>query len=149
MPLHQLKDIDGKGGDIERQAIVQLRLSLGPNYVDALWHLYRSSRSNGVRAACIYYCFEQARTNQAATELAVLALGDRSKIVRYRACQLLAYSLDRVLLPRLDAIRKGIPKDSLADLDAAIDAIANQNQNYFLDRTHTGNIFMEHRTQAV
>ncbi|NJM30427.1 MAG: hypothetical protein HC855_10270 [Rhizobiales bacterium] len=70
------------------------------------------------------------------------AVLDKSKAVRYRACQLLAYAQDRKLLPAMEQLSKQVAADSIEDLNAALDAVANQNQHWFLDRTHSGKVFM-------
>jgi hypothetical protein len=134
--------IDGSGSEAERNAIAEIRARHGASYVDVLKELYHSSKSRKIRAACIYYCFGQAKSNKSATSLALEALADKSKIVRFRACQLLAYSLNQDILPQLKLTRSTISKDSVEDVDAVVDAIQSQNQNFFRDRTHSGKIFM-------
>lgn len=70
------------------------------------------------------------------------ALIDKSKAVRYRACMLLAYSLKKEALLSLEAARENEKSNEvIADIDAAIDSIINQNSHYFVDRKHTGKIF--------
>ena len=82
-----------------------------------------------------------ARESDEAVSLGVEALRDRAKNVRYRACMLLAYSLHRSVLQSLrDALNDPKLATSKEDMEAAIDAIEEQNSNYFVDRKHTGNI---------
>jgi hypothetical protein len=138
-----LQQLDGKGSDKERAAIHELRDSLGTAFPDQMLSHYRNSRLKSIRASCLFYCFPNARTSNAAKELAMLALRDKSKVVRYRACQLLAYSQDRNLLGRIEQVRNSFDAESRPDLEAALDAISNQNQNFFKDREHSGSIFME------
>jgi len=138
-----LQQLDGKGSEKERAAVHELRDSLGTAFPDKMLSHYRISRIKGIRASCLFYCFPNARTSNAAKELAMLALRDKSKVVRYRACQLLAYSQDRNLLGRIEQLRNSIDAESRPDLDAVLDAISNQNQHFFKDREHSGRIFME------
>jgi hypothetical protein len=51
---------------------------------------------------------------------------------------LLACSQRKALLPRLRDLLPGVVEDTKADLLAAIDAIESQNQDYFVDRDHSG-----------
>ena len=138
-----LQQLDGKGSEKERAAIRKLRASLGTSFPDQMLGHYRISRIKSIRASCLLYCFPNARTSNAAKELAMLALRDKSKAVRYRACQLLAYSQDRNLLGGIEQVRNSIDAESRPDLDAVLDAISNQNQHFFKDREHSGRIFME------
>lgn len=138
-----LQQLDGKGSDKERSAIHELRDSLGTAFPNQMLSHYRISKTKSIRASCLFYCLPYAKTNDAAKELAMLALRDKSKAVRYRACQLLAYSQDRNLLGRIEQVRNSIGAESRPDLDAVLDAISNQNQHFFKDREHSGRIFME------
>jgi hypothetical protein len=69
------------------------------------------------------------------------AIRDKSKIVRYRGCMLLAYSQRKDVLSdlkgALQALGKGPGTD---DPSAAIDAIESGNHHYFVDRTHSGKL---------
>lgn len=134
--------LDGKGSEKEHTAISDLSALFGEKLSYHLLELYKVSSKKNIRASCVYYCFDLAKTSADAKKLALLALADKSQIVRYRACQLLAYSQDKSLLKAMDLARKNISKNSVSDLDAAMDAIASQNQHYFRDRQHTGRIFM-------
>jgi hypothetical protein len=135
--------LDGSGSEAERAAVKRLRVMLQDEFSKFLLEIFKKSKDWRRRSSCIYYCFRDAQTNRFAKEIGIEGLNDRSKNVRYRACQLLAYSQDRNLIPRLELSRSKIKSDSLADLEASIDAILNQNQNYFKDRQHSGKIFMD------
>ena len=68
---------------------------------------------------------------------------DKAKGVRYRGAMLLAYSLRKDVLPQLRAALETLADGPGAgDLAAAIDAIENENHNYFVDRTHSGKIML-------
>ena len=82
-----------------------------------------------------------ARTSDIAFELGITALHDRSFVVRYRACGLLAFSQRRDALPALRPLLKHRDPRTAADATAAIDAIKRRNHHYFIDREHTGQIF--------
>lgn len=70
-----------------------------------------------------------------------LGLADRSYMVRYRACGLLAYSLRREALPPLQTLSAHADRRTAEDAAAAIDAIEHRNHDYFADRGHTGRSF--------
>jgi hypothetical protein len=144
-----IEHLDGTGSVRERAAISILRQFYGTDLPTHLFDLYKRSKRKGVRAACLYYCFRDAKNSSPAQDMALAALCDKSKQVRYRACQLLAYSLNKSLMPRLESHRNTIAANSLDDLDAALDAIAHQNQHYFRDREHSGKIFMELLEQSM
>jgi len=145
--IELLEPLDGRGSDQEWQAIGELRARLGDRLVSALYWKYRMSKSWQARCSCVYFCFAYARNSTEAVELGIEALRDRSKVVRNRACQLLAYSLDRSALPALRAAVEsgGV---SVGDFLAAIDAIENQNHNFFVDRDHSGMVTMDMDVQT-
>jgi hypothetical protein len=138
-----LSAIDGAGSDEEYAAIRQLRIETGEDFPKLMLGHYNCSKIRGVRAACIFFSFPYARLSPYAKKMGIKGISDSSKVVRYRAFQLLAYSQDKNLLNEMERLRPSIAKESLPDFDAAVDAISNQNQNYFKDREHTGKIFME------
>ncbi|WP_147455596.1 hypothetical protein [Solilutibacter pythonis] len=137
-----LDRLDGSGFDDEYDAIKKLR-ALGEGLPALLLEKYRNSKKKGQRASCVYNSIRYARYSQVAVDLGIEALIDKSYPVRYRACMLLAYSLN---LNSLSALRIVFDKTShqqtKGDLLAAIDAIKNNNSNYFLDRDHSGNVIL-------
>jgi hypothetical protein len=135
--------INGTGSDKEYEAVRRLRNEIGEDFPKLMLEHYNVSKLRGARAACIFFSFPYARLNPYAKKLGLKGISDNSKIVRYRAFQLLAYSQDKSLLNEMEKLRSNVAKESLPDFDAAADAISNQNQNYFKDREHTGKIFME------
>ena len=134
--------LDGKGSEKEYAAISELSALSGEKFSCHLLEFYKVSSKRNIRATCVYFCFDLAKTSADAKKLGLLALADKSQLVRYRACQLLAFSQDKSLLKAMELARENISKNSISDLDAAMDAIASQNQHYFKDRQHTGKIFM-------
>lgn len=133
-----LQYVDGSGSDQEWSALEELRVRLNNRLPEKLLALYRKSRKWQVRSACVYHSAKYATTSPSAVELALQALTDKSQVVRYRACLLLACTQDRALLPKLHDMRDRVAEMTKADLDAAIDAIGSQNRNYFVDREHSG-----------
>jgi hypothetical protein len=140
-PSALLAYIDGSGSEQEHAAMQKLK-KLDNELPNLLLRKYRTAKEWKVRTSCVYYSIPYAREVEDAVALGVEALVDRSKVVRFRACMLLAYSLKKQALPALEKARKNTKDDeTLKNLDAAIDAILNQNSNYFVDRKHSGKMF--------
>lgn len=138
-----LNDLDGSGSDKEFYAVNELR-KLGNELPKFLLDKYRTSRKWQVRSSCVYHSIRYAKTSETAVQLGLEALADKSHAVRYRACMLLAYSLDKAILPNLkQAESNTLHEETLIDIRAAIDAIENQNSDYFVDREHSGNITLK------
>jgi hypothetical protein len=130
--------LDGSGSDEEWKAALELRARLGKDLPDQLLSRYRQARKWQVRSSCVYHAVRYAKDSDAAIELALLGVKDKARVVRYRACMLLACSLRKELVPTLRVLLAAVPEDAKADVLAAIDAIESQNQNYFVDRDHSG-----------
>lgn len=106
-----------------------------------LLHRYRTSPDWKVRWSCVYSAMGPARTSEEALTLGREAIRDRSRHVRYRACQLLAMIQRKEVLPDLrDVLAKLRGGPGSDDVRAAIDAIESENRHYFLDREHTGRV---------
>lgn len=135
-----LNALDGSGSDSEFNAINKLR-ELGDKLPRLLLGKYESARKCQVRSSCVYHATRYASSSRDAVKLGVLALSDKSHAVRYRACMLLAYSLDESVLQELRQVESCTSHvETLKDVKAAIDAIENQNSDYFVDRDHSGNM---------
>ena len=109
-----------------------------PRYLLLRYHTQKhwQSRHDYVYQAQIY-----ARRSEDAIALGKLAVSDRSKEVRFRACALLAYSSRRDLLPFLqEKLEKAKDPETREDIIAAMDAITEQNHHYFMDRDHSGKL---------
>jgi len=138
-----LKNIDGSGSDQEYKAIIELK-KMNENLPILLLKKYKEAKKWGERAACVYHSISYARDFPEALQLGIIALTDKSKVVVYRACMLLAYSLKREALFALQNTKENITnEDILKDINAAIDAIENQNSNFFVDRDHSGKISLK------
>jgi hypothetical protein len=84
-----------------------------------------------------------------AVKPAVTALGDRSRIVRHRACTLLACSLRPDAISNLRKILDYSDAATVADSGAAIDAIEHRNHHYFVDRDHSGKVALNFGSSAA
>lgn len=135
-----LNELDGSGSDQEFQAVNELK-ALDNMFPFYLAQKYKHSKSWKHRAASVYHAIKYARISDAAFTLGIDAVFDKSKVVRYRACMLLAYAQKNEAIQFLEKVYKQF-KDSEEDALAAIDAIRCQNQHYFLDRNHSGKIKM-------
>lgn len=119
---------------------------LGEAAVPFLLEAYPKVKRWQGRACLVFYSIPFARTSPQALELGLSAVHDRATIVRYRACMLLAYSLDREALPTLEQALSHHDPKTVEDARAAIDAIEHQNHHYFVDRDHTGRLRWEPNT---
>jgi hypothetical protein len=138
--------LDGSGSDSEWKAVDRLRETLNDDLPKYLLARYKSQGSWKARSSYVYHATRYAKESEAAIELGKLAVSDKSSVVRYRACKLLAYSLRRELLPFLEQERfKATDEKTLGDIEAAMDAIAEQNHNFFADRDHSGKVTLNIR----
>ncbi len=141
-----LKLIDGSGSNDERGAISELKKRTGDKFSERMFDLYKNARRWPARSACVFYVIRYARNDKTAVKLGRTAIFDKAYGVRYRACMLLAYSLDRDSIPFLiDALEATDELESCNDLLAAIDSIESKNSDFFLDRDHSGRVHMEVR----
>lgn len=132
-----LAALDGRGSDAEFEAVRRLA-TLGDGFPALLLERYKRAPKFGQRASCVYHATGYARANAAAYQLGLDALQDRSKVVRYRACLLLAVAQRREAIPYLRAL---VASDrSREDALAAIDALEHGNQHLFVDREHSGKV---------
>jgi len=136
--VYLLSVVDGSGSDTEIEAIKKLGLHAN-NVPNLFYKKYRLASKAKERGACVHYSTRYARDDQIAFELGLIALSDRSRHVRHLACLLLAWSLRADALPELRKLERFHSDDeTLEDIRAAIDAIENQNSDYFVDRDHSG-----------
>ncbi|MEQ1632208.1 MAG: hypothetical protein ABL997_07525 [Planctomycetota bacterium] len=132
--------LDTKDARAGEDAWGQLR-HLGEAVVPSLLGLYPRARTWQGRTSLVFHSIRYARTSEAAFQLGVMALADRSYMVRYRACGLLAYSLRMDALAPLRPVVVHADPRTAEDAAAAIDAIEHRNHNYFVDRDHSGRSF--------
>jgi len=130
-----LKQLDGRGSDKEFSAVKELSV-LGVEFPKLLLEKYRNSKKWGERASCLYHASKYAVSSPHAFELGIEALGDKSKVVRYRACLLLAIAQKSEAIKPLGTLISD--PESSDDAKAAIDAIEQKNHHYFADRERSG-----------
>ena len=126
-------------GEVEdvRERLVPLGDAVLTHFVTA----YPTLRTWKARVAVVYTAVKFARRSALAQQLGRMALTDKSTHVRYRACMLVAYALDREALPELRALLTHKDVKTVEDARAAIDAIEHRNHHLFQDRNHTGRVF--------
>ena len=129
--------LDGRGSVAEYGAI-ELLSTLDVELPDLLYEKYKQSKKWGERISCVYHSIKFAKSSESAYLLGIEALGDKSKKVRYRACMLLAVAQKEIAILSLSTLLKD--NDTAEDAKAAIDAIRKKNQNYFVDRNHSGKV---------
>ena len=125
--------------DVNRGAIRELE-KLGVDLPKVLLAHYRKSGAWRARVSCVFFAVPYARTSDDAVQLGIEALKDRSRIVRYRACSLLAYSFRDNALPYLRALLNHSDSSTVEDACAGIDCIEHKNHHWFMDRGHTGRL---------
>lgn len=129
-----------QNADQEFNVIGELN-KFGVRIPSVLLDRYRTEKKWQTRRSCVYHAIGYAKDDIDAVQLGIEALSDKSKVVRYQACLLLSFSLKKEALPALHKVKLTISDgETLANVDATIDAIENQNTNFFADRQHTGKI---------
>ena len=113
------------------------------NFGKLLFEEYLKSRSWRIRAVCVYHCIGRPRTDDHSYRIGLEGIKDKSRVVRYRACMLLAVAQRDEALPHLRKLLLHSDEASVADARAAIDAIENRNKNFFVDRDHSGMIELD------
>ena len=116
---------------------------LGVDVVPFLAEAFPKTRTWQGRVALLFHCIRFARSSGAAFDLGLRGLQDRSYMVRYRACGLLASSLRRDALPHLKPLLAHGDKRTIEDATATIAAITSQNHHRFVDRSNSGSTFWE------
>ncbi len=114
---------------------------LGVAVVPHLLAAFPTVRTWEGRTALVFHAVRHARVSEPAFQLGLLGCRDRSYMVRYRACGLLAYAQRADALPALEPLVAHRDPRTVADAAAAIDAIRSRNHHYFIDRHHTGRSF--------
>jgi hypothetical protein len=103
--------------------------------------LFPRAKQFEVRRDIAYHCIRFARSSEIAFRIGLMAVEDRSRVVRYRGCSILAYSLRADALPALKKQLTHADVKTVEDVKAAIDAIEHRNHHFFVDRQHTGQMF--------
>ena len=102
------------------------RPGCGPYLLEA----YPSARRWQARTGLVFHAIRFARVSDAAYALGLRAIGDKSYMVRYRACMVLAYSLRTEAIPALQALLQHADARTREDAARALDAIQHQNHHY-------------------
>ena len=92
------------------------------------------------RGTAVFCVLPYVRQNEVALKIGKLAVFDKSRQVRFKACALLAYSLRTDIIETLQNARLKVAAAERLDFDAAIDAVQRGNHHFFYDRNHTGRI---------
>lgn len=101
-----------------------------PRFIDELFN-YKAARCWDQRVGLILLCGPYAPVSEVAISIGLRAVRDRSKRVRFRALEMLAFSQRKSVARRLGALRLRIPKDSHGQLDAALAAIEAEDPYLF------------------
>ena len=128
-------------GSREGEAAWERLRSLRVGVVPYLAEAFSSGRRWQGRATLLFHAIPHARTSEAAFQLGLQALRDKSYMVRYRACMVLAYALRLEAVPALREAAEHPDRRTVEDALAALDAIEHRNHHYFVDREHSGRNF--------
>lgn len=129
--------LDSKSEPDREQAWSELR-SLGADIVPHLRAGYPGFSHGEGRVALVYHALRYARVSEDAFQLGLAGLSDRSKLVRYRACALLAYSLRKDAIAPLRRLRDDPDWQVRQSCRAAEFAILEKNHHLFIDRRGEG-----------
>jgi hypothetical protein len=126
-----------------REAAWQRLRGLGERVLPFFEEFFQRANHLEARRDIAFHCIPFARTSEAAFRIGLRAIGDRSTVVRYRGCCVLAYSLRPDAVPPLKALFGHPDARTAEDARAAVDAIRSRNHHRFVDRQHTGQVFWE------
>jgi len=116
----------------KRENIRSLYLdSIGPDIIPYCSRYFDTAKVADRRASLVQFVIRYSRVSDAAVELGLKALKDRSKQVRRMACGVLAYSLNEANLPALQAFLNHRCPETSQHAMRAIDAIATKDHNRF------------------
>ena len=144
MQDHELRDLVDAfhtKDDAARDALwIRLR-EHGNRVMPFFAELFPRARWFQVRRDIAFHAIRFARLSEAAFAIGRMAVGDKSGVVRYRGCCVLAYSLRPDALPVLEEHIGHADPQTVEHVRAAIDAIESRNHHYFVDRGHSGRSF--------
>lgn len=138
-----LESFTGTGSEAERRAVRLLQTSLHSNFPAQMLEIYRAATRYQVRLCCVFYSLPYCRWSADTLQLGIDATRDKSKFVRYRAYELLAYSQKEEAAKYINALIAAISKEEIKDEDlkACHLALSRKNFNCFMDRTCSGMVF--------
>ena len=140
--IRALVGIIAAGGAEADAAWEQLRPA-GAAVVPYLAEAFPRAKRWQARTALVFHAIKHARASDAAFRLGLLALQDKSYMVRYRACMVLAYALNPDAVPALRLAAAHPDSRTAEDARAALEAIEHGNHHLFVDRTRSGRSFWE------
>lgn len=112
--------LDGRAASNEADAISGLE-AMGVDVPALMLKRYEHSRRWSDRASSVHHCTRYASLSPAAFELGVIALRDRSRLVRSRACMLLTFTQNpKAIEPLRELLDDAALRDEAA---AAIDIL--------------------------
>ncbi len=118
--------LDGRSSADHHKAIAKLE-ALGANIPSLLLKKYKISRRWSDRASCVYHCIEYAKTDKDAYQIGIIALHDKSRAVRRRACKLLSVAQKPEAIEHLEELL--YDEASMNDAIAAINALIKPNHS--------------------
>ena len=127
--------------DPSAEAAWEALRGLGAAVARYLLEAYPTAKGWQGRTAIVFHAIRFGRASEAAYTLGLRALGDKSYMVRYRACMVLAYALRTDAIPALTALQQHAEARTREDATRALDAIRHQNHHYFVDHQHSGHGF--------
>ena len=117
--------LDGRSPTGMHERIEELEAS-GVDIPNLMMKMYKISRRWADRASCVYHCIKYATTHEDAYQLGIIALQDKSKSVRHRACILLSATQRKEAIEHLEVLLSD--ETSRDDALAAIEVLLNLNQ---------------------
>ncbi|HYC79796.1 MAG TPA: HEAT repeat domain-containing protein [Candidatus Binatia bacterium] len=130
--------------DQKREEIWSKLRTLGEDVIPYFLDVLTQTTKWQARSDIVFHSIKYAQNNPEAFKIGLIAINDKSLRVKYRACQLLAYSQNPDALKTLRPFVASAENNKIkADIKAAIDAIESKNHNYFFDRNHSGKVFWE------
>lgn len=126
-------------GALARAIEVRLK-ALGAMYWPAaLCEYYLSAKRAENREKVLGWAIYDVRASPSLWQMAVRALRDRSRFVRFRAHKMLAYALDQSALPILRSqLQTEFDPELRRSLAAAVLAIEKQDHHLYIDDKETG-----------
>ncbi|WP_332801272.1 hypothetical protein [Sphingomonas sp. PB2P12] len=132
--------LDSKSCSQQEDAWIAIR-SRGVVLIPEFKSAYARFKKSEGRAALVFYATSFARVSEDAFDLGRFALKDPSKLVRDRACGLLAYSLRADAVGPLTETVNDPALSVRQSAEAALLAIRTKNHHLFVDPTRSGKIF--------
>lgn len=141
IPDDALLGLRSASAEAQHRAFKSLYEHAGDDTPMLLLELYRRAKDWQTRAACAYFAIFFGRWSPDALELGLAAVFNKSTVVRYRACGLLAFSLKYAAL---DALRKvqtsATDGETRRHATNAIEAIEKRNHHIFQDIDRSGRV---------